>query len=209
MEGQRLVMSVRIAVSDPLPMFRRGMIATLGDTGYQPEAPEDLLAWARQSQRGIVLLTLHVPEDWRLLTDLRKASDDLAVIAVLSEAQTGLYVRAIVAGAVAVVSRDVEPESVKRVFDAAVEGKSLLPAEVVRALAAPRPGVEEEDAGAPSARELEWLRRLASGLTVSQLADRFGYSERAMFRLLRDLYARMRVRNRTEALMHAHKQGWI
>jgi DNA-binding NarL/FixJ family response regulator len=201
-------MSVRIAISDPLPIFRRGLIATLGDRGIQPEAPEDLLSWARQRQRGIVLLTLHLPEDWKLLTDLRKASEDLAVIAVLNEAQTGLSVRAIVAGAVAVVSRGAEPESVKRVFDAVVEGKSLLPAEVVRALATPRTDVDE-DAGSPTARELEWLKGLAGGLTVGQLADRLGYSERAMFRLLRDLYTRMQVQNRTEALMHAHKQGWL
>lgn len=201
-------MSVRIAVSDPLPMFRRGMIATLGDAGFQPEAPEDLLTWARQRQRGIVMLTLHLPEDWRLLADLRKASDDVVVIAVLNDAQTGLCVRAIVAGAVAVVSRGAEPESVKRVFDAAVEGQSLLPTEVVRALATPRSDFEE-DAAAPSARELEWLKGLAGGLTVAQLADRFGYSERAMFRLLRDLYGRMRVQNRTEALLQAHRQGWL
>lgn len=201
-------MSVRIAVSDPLPMFRRGMIATLGDAGFQPETPEDLLAWARQRQRGVVLLTLHLPEDWRLLADLRDASEDLVVIAVLNDVRTGLYVRAIVAGAIAVVSRDAEPERVKRVFDAAVEGNSLLPAEVVRALASPRADFDEET-GTPSARELEWLKGLAGGLTVAQLADRFGYSERAMFRLLRDLYARMRVQNRTEALMHAQKQGWL
>jgi DNA-binding NarL/FixJ family response regulator len=201
-------MSVRIAVSDPLPMFRRGMIATLGDAGFQPEAPEDLLTWARQRQRGIVMLTLHLPEDWRLLTDLRKASEDVVVIAVLNDAQTETCVRAIVAGAGAVVSRGAEPESVKRVFDAAVEGKSLLPTEVVRALASPRSSLNEDEA-ALSARELEWLKGLASGLTVAQLADRFGYSERAMFRLLRDLYARMRVQNRTEALMYAHRQGWL
>jgi DNA-binding NarL/FixJ family response regulator len=189
-------------------MFRRGMIATLGDAGFQPEAPEDLLTWARQRQRGIVMLTLHLPEDWRLLTDLRKASEDVVVIAVLNDAQTETCVRAIVAGAGAVVSRGAEPESVKRVFDAAVEGKSLLPTEVVRALASPRSSLNEDEA-ALSARELEWLKGLASGLTVAQLADRFGYSERAMFRLLRDLYARMRVQNRTEALMYAHRQGWL
>jgi DNA-binding CsgD family transcriptional regulator len=45
--------------------------------------------------------------------------------------------------------------------------------------------------------------------TVRQLADRAGYSERMMFRLLRDLYDRLRVKGRTEALMLARERGWL
>ena len=53
----------------------------------------------------------------------------------------------------------------------------------------------------PSAREIEWLQQLADGITVAQLADRTGYSERAMYRLLRGLYTELDVKTRTEALM--------
>jgi DNA-binding NarL/FixJ family response regulator len=94
------------------------------------------------------------------------------------------------------------------VFSAAIRGQSLLPAEVVRALASPGPTAERGQ-GAPSVREIEWLRELANGVTVARLAGRAGYSERAMFRLLRELYARLRVHNRTEALMLARERGWL
>jgi DNA-binding NarL/FixJ family response regulator len=57
--------------------------------------------------------------------------------------------------------------------------------------------------------EISWLRELAGGLTVAQLAERSGYSERAMFRLLRRVYVRMQVRNRTEALLRAREQGLL
>jgi DNA-binding NarL/FixJ family response regulator len=57
--------------------------------------------------------------------------------------------------------------------------------------------------------QLEWLRALAQGITVAQLAERHGYSERAMFRHLRDLYARMGAKGRTEALMLANRRGWL
>jgi DNA-binding CsgD family transcriptional regulator len=60
-----------------------------------------------------------------------------------------------------------------------------------------------------SRREMEWLRQLASGTTVAKLADGAGYSERAMFRLLRDLYQRMGAQNRTEALLKARQRGWL
>jgi DNA-binding NarL/FixJ family response regulator len=56
---------------------------------------------------------------------------------------------------------------------------------------------------------IRWLGQLASGVTVAQLADQVGYSERAMFRLLKDLYRDIGVHSRVEALMLARDKGWI
>ncbi|MFI6503799.1 response regulator transcription factor [Nonomuraea typhae] len=69
---------------------------------------------------------------------------------------------------------------------------------------APVPGT-----AAPSQPELEWLRRLAAGARVADLAHRAGLSERTMFRRLHDLYQRMRVHDRTEALSLARERGWL
>jgi DNA-binding NarL/FixJ family response regulator len=202
-------MSVRIAVSDPLPMFRHGLMATLGEAGFQPEMPEDVLAWARQEQRRVILFTLDAPDRWALLAELCRTDSNLMVVALLTDTSIGRYVQAIASGAIAAVPRDASPEAVRRVFEAAVEGKSLLPVEVVRAFASPPGTGEPEQQGTPSAREIEWLRELAGGTTVGQLADQAGYSERAMFRLLRELYARIGVAGRTEALLRAKESGWL
>jgi DNA-binding NarL/FixJ family response regulator len=120
-----------------------------------------------------------------------------------------LVQRLLVEDAGAAIARDALPETVRKVFDAAVAGKSLLPVEVVRGLVTPQSSPEEEYDNVPSPQEIGWLRELAFGTTVARLADRAGYSERAMFRLLRDLYARIGVRNRTEALMRAQEHGWL
>jgi DNA-binding NarL/FixJ family response regulator len=202
-------MTVRIAVSDPLPMFQRGILETLGDADVEPETPEDLLTWARQPPRRVVLLTIQSSNDWELLAELRKSGPDLVVIALLTDETTPSYVRAILAGAIAAVPRDAAPDKLKDVFEAAIAGSSLLPTEVVRALASASQELPTESPTTPSAREIEWLRMLAQGATVAQLADRFGYSERAMFRLLRDLYQRMQVGSRTAALMRAQERGWL
>jgi DNA-binding NarL/FixJ family response regulator len=202
------IMSVLIAVSDPLPLFRSGIVATLGDVGFEPDAPADLLAWIRQDQRRVVFLTLQTAEDWSLLGRLREARADIVIVAVIVDTSTSAYVRAIHAGASAVVPRTATPDTIRRAFRAAVAGESILPLEVVRALA----GGEElpiAEPESPAAREIEWLRQLGTGTTVAQLAQRAGYSERAMFRLLRDLYRRMGVSSRVEALIHAHQRGWL
>jgi DNA-binding NarL/FixJ family response regulator len=200
-------MLLRIAVSDPLPVYQRGLMATLGEAGFDSEAPDDLRTWIRQEHRRVVLLTLDVPSDWALLAELRHTRSDLVVVAVLTDVSVQSYVRAILAGAVTAIPRDASPKAVRRVFEEAVEGFSVLPVEVVQALAAPHQRVESGPT--PAAHELDWLRELAGGATVTQLAERSGYSERAMFRLLRDLYQRLEVSSRTEALILAQQRGWL
>jgi DNA-binding NarL/FixJ family response regulator len=203
-----MTVSIRIAVSDPLPLFRRGVMTVLGDAGFEPQTPEELLSWIREEQRPVVLLSLLSSDDWRLLARLREARADTMVIAVLADASTRSHVQAILGGAIAAVTRDALPDTVRKVFNAAVAGKSILPVEVVRGLTTLQPP-QEEDEWVPSPQEVGWLRELALGTTIARLADRAGYSERAMFRLLRELYVRIGARNRTEALIRAHERGWL
>jgi DNA-binding NarL/FixJ family response regulator len=200
-------MPVRIAVSDPLPAYRRGLLVTLSEAGFDPETPTDLLDWVRQEPRTVVLLTLETADDWSLLAQLRQQQADVIVVAVLSDANLTTYVRAVAAGAVTALPRDAAVDLVKHIFDEALRGFSVLPVEVVRALATRYQAVG--DGPEPGSRELGWLRELADGATVAQVAERSGYSERAMFRLLRGLYGRLGVKNRTEALMVAQRRGWL
>ena len=201
-------MSVRIAVVDPLPMFRHGITQMLGHAAYEAEDTEDLLAWVHDEPPRIVLLTLHSAEEWALLTRIRERSPEIIIVAMLPDAATENYVRAILSGASAVLPRDASPEFVRRAFEEAVNGRCVLPIEVVQAL--PSSGLPQQDGGPePSPQELRWLRQLAGGATIARLANEAGYSERAMFRLLGQLYRRMGVRNRTEALLHASQRGWL
>jgi DNA-binding NarL/FixJ family response regulator len=200
-------MSVRIAVSDPLPAYRRGMIAILRDAGFEPEAPEDLMTWIKQDERRVVFLTLAAPHDWAVLADLQKASSDLIVVAVLAEDTIQSYVRAILAGALVAIPRDAPADTIRRIFEEALKGASMLPMDVIRTLAASSKGSIEEPP--LSEQEIEWLRMLVRGVSVARLADANGYSERAMFRLLRAVYRRMGTMNRTEALLLASHHGWL
>lgn len=209
----------RIAISDPLPVYRRGVMATLDELGIALESPHDLLDWIHREQRRVVLLTLQSADDWAVLSALCQARSDAIVVAVLTDVRIRTYVEAIRAGAATAVPRDAPPDAMKQVLQAAIEGTSMLPIEVVRALAAlPSEEAAGEvtdeqgggpEPGSPSAREIRWLRELAAGVTVARLAEQAGYSERAMFRLLRDLYVRMQVRNRTEALLRSRERGWL
>lgn len=200
-------MAVRIAVSDPLPVLRHGIMAILRDAGYSAEAPDDLVTWVQNEDRGVILMTLRSAEDWRLLARVAHAGPGFLLVALLEEANEATYVRALTTGAISAVPRDAHPEMVRQVLEAVLRGMSVLPIEVVRVLASPAKSPRVPDM--LSTREIDWLQRLAQGATVNELANQAGYSERAMFRLLRDLYAKMHVKNRTEALMQGRERGWL
>jgi DNA-binding NarL/FixJ family response regulator len=211
MDNQVGLNSINLAVSDPLPMFRRGILATLSHVGFEPETPEALLAWIRREQHPVVLLTLESANDWNVLAELRNVDARALAVAVLVDPTIRCYMRAISAGAAAVVPRDALPETILQLVESAVAGRSVLPIEVVRALASCQglPEADENDLSPLSPQEKDWLRHLADGATVAQLANGAGYSERAMYRLLRGLYSRIGARNRTEALMYAKERGWL
>lgn len=203
-------MVVRVAVVDRLPLFRHGVQAALAEAGFQVDAPEDLLKWAQVDEPRLVLLTVAVADDWALLPELCRVRAETKIIAVLEEDDVRTCLRALTAGAVGIVSRDASPQVMRRVFDAAVGGTSILPILVLQALAdGATHGVGGTRSDRPSHSEQNWLRQLARGDSVAKLATDVGYSERMMFRMLRDLYVKVGVSSRTEAMMKARDEGWI
>jgi DNA-binding NarL/FixJ family response regulator len=202
-------MPVPIAVHDPLPLFRRGVVTTLRDAGLHADSPDDLGAWIDGSGRKVVLLTLDSPEDWRLLRKLPHGGHHVVVIALVEDADVRTSVQAVLAGADGVLPRGCTPQALCDAALRASDGVGLLPISVVRAIAHEGPGPARRGDGTLTDGEAGWLRGLSQGLTVRQLAERAGYSERTMYRLLGDLYGHLRAKNRTEALMRAHDQGLI
>jgi DNA-binding NarL/FixJ family response regulator len=187
-------------------MFRQGTAAVLSAAGHTVETPGDVGAWLRQGKTALVLLTVLAEDDWGLLARLADPATSHLVIAVLEDESEIPGTRAVRAGARSVLPRDADADTLKLTVEATINGRSVLPATAAAALAAgTRPGVVLT----PTVDQLFWLRQLAAGATVAQLADRAGYSERAMFRLLHALYRQLGARSRIEAILHAQTSGWL
>lgn len=193
----------RVAVVDPLPMFRRGLASALTEAGYDVDCPDDVVAWVgcRVSTMLAVVLTVDDDASLRLLERLTKAPRPTPVVAVVDPTWS---VRAARAGARSVLPRGSDAPALRRTVESTMDGQSVMPAGLIAQVAAP-PGVDKtgkiSDAGAV------WLRELAAGATVTQLAARHRYSEREMYRKLRALYREMGVKGRLEAIMRAREMG--
>ncbi len=204
-KGVSALVDIPVAVVDPLPIFQLGVAAALSGSGYSVVAQSDVLAWVRQPGSSVVLFTVRAESDWEILGRLRESAGRHRVIAVLDDASALTGTRAVRAGAVSVISRNATVERLRQVVEATCDGQSVMPAEVAATLARVAPA----DHRIPSLDQLSWLRRLAAGSTVEQLAQDVGYSERAMYRLLKALYDNMGVRTRLEAIMSAQRHGWV
>lgn len=205
--GKGLVKPVvlRIAVVDPLPLFRHGVATVLEAAGHTVDTPADVVTWVRRGAGTLVLLTVGSDDDWELLGKVCETAPGGVVIALLDNASSAIGARAVRTGARSVLPRGATAMVLSRTVEATISGQAVMPAPVAAALAAGAQGSGQH----VTIDEMSWLRRLAAGSTVAELAEQAGYSERAMFRLLQELYRKMGVNTRLQAIMRAKETGWF
>ena len=196
-------------------------MAVLRAAGFASEEPDDLQQWVVDRHSvAAALVTLRAPQDCETLGKLRTVRPDCVLVALLQDSGVAGYLEALRAGASAAVPWEAEPELIVKVLRVALEGYSLLPLPVTRALMTATmtatttatmmaTGPSSREVPALTSQDLKRLQLLAEGGTVVDLARQVGYSEREMFRLLHDLYHRMGVDNRSEALVRAAQWGLL
>lgn len=178
------------------------------EAGHTVDTPRDVVAWMRHTMDALALVTISSELDCELLGRLCAGTDtSRRVIAMVDdESAVVMGTRALRTGARSVVPRGVTPEALRRTVEATIDGQAVMPATVADAFVLQVP---TDAKGKPSIDQLSWLRDLANGTTVAQLAHRAGYSERVMFRLLKALYRQIGVDSRLQAIMHAREAGWL
>lgn len=199
-------MDVSVAVVDPLSVVRQALSAALARAGFHPVEPNDLEGWISEDGRRAVVMSLVEAGAYKRLQAMRLSRGDLPVVALLEDPCIEGYRSALRAGASAVSERGGDSEQVVRTLQATLEGTCPLPLRVAHALAATGGPCEQE---LLSPTELEWIKTLAKGVTVHRIAQSVGYSERELFRMLHDLYERMGVENRSEAIAQAARWGLL
>ena len=199
-------MTMLIAIAKVPPILRRALETELSAGGFEIEDPEDLLAWASDSGRRGLVLSVQSADDLWLAQTLREARSDIAIVALIPQSSPAFYCRVLREGAVP-VAHTAALHDVVAVLREAMEGRASIPQEAARAIA--RGEAVDPDAEVLSGEEVEWLRRLSGGVTVSELARETGHSEREMYRLLAAIYGRMGVHGKIEALVRAAQWGLI
>lgn len=198
---------IRIVVCDTASSYRRGLGAAFAGSGYLVQDADEVRVQAVLTDVDVVLFTIRSASDWQVLREILAVNPGVRVIALLVDPTPDRHAEALRSGAHGAVDWEVAPETIVDVVRAALDGKTLLTTSVAQAIAGSAPALYDPEWITED--EIGWLRLLAGGATVQQLAEKIGYSERALYRMLHGLYGRMRVTNRTEAILQASRWGLL
>ena len=199
---------VQVMVVSRSQMWLRGMKSMLEAEGLEVETGDRLVEGASSSSAVCVVFHLADAEAHTELRAFRGEHKHLPVVAGVTTSDLLTTSRALRAGANAVVGDDDKPEFVAESVRMTVGGRTALPTGVATSMALHVPDTDDARSWI-NATQIEWLRAMAEGSTVADVAEDVGYSERAMFRQLKLLYGRLGVSNRTEALLWAKQRGLL
>ncbi|WP_433558386.1 LuxR C-terminal-related transcriptional regulator [Pseudonocardia xinjiangensis] len=111
--------------------------------------------------------------------------------------------------------RSATAEELVKAVQIASLGEGVVPPDLLPALLTQLRRARHDDGRELSARtalterEVAVLRLAAEGLDTKEIAVRLSYSERTVKGLLHDLMVRMQMRNRTQAVAFAVREGYI
>lgn len=135
------------------------------------------------------------------LVALRGLKPDAKIIMLTtSDTEEDIY-RAIKAGASGYLIKDAPPEKIIEGIRAVMAGKSCFPPNVMSAFAV------RESQRDLSPKQLEILRLMAKGLSNREIAELSGNSEETIKWHLKNLYVRLNVSGRAEAIKAAMDRG--
>jgi DNA-binding NarL/FixJ family response regulator len=206
-----LIDTIRIRVHARDSISEAGILAQLR---HQPEV--DLADPDTQETVALAVLDQADDEAVQWLRSLHRA-DGVPVVLVIGQLDPRTLVPVVESGVCGVLRRaEATPERLVRAVRAAAEGNGDLPQELVRHLLdhvsqlgqyllRPR-GLSF--AGL-TARERDVLQLVADGLSTREVANQLSYSERTIKTIIQDLTTRLHMRNRTQAVAYAVRNGWI
>jgi two-component system invasion response regulator UvrY len=167
------------------------------------------VAQARASRFDLLILDLGLPElgGLELLSRLLQASP--APILVLSMHAEPLYVsRTLAAGAQGYMSKNASPEELLNAVRKVAAGGKYIEAELAQALAL-SPAQPPQTLEQLSARELEILRLLGGGASLSEVADALGLGYKTIANNCTQIKARLGVRRTADLVRVALEAGVV
>ena len=179
--------------------------------------PEIRVARAGEAAAVVVAVTDSVDEEaTRWLRGLHRANG-LPVVLVSGRVDGRALSALVEAGVRGVLRRhEATAERMVTAVRAAAAGHGDLPPELLRQLLDHLAGLNQQVLSPRgysftglTERERTVLQLLADGLSTREVAVRLSYSERTIKTVIQDLTLRLQLRNRTQAVAYALRNGWI
>jgi DNA-binding NarL/FixJ family response regulator len=205
---------VTVLIVDSQAVTRAGLhhlLETYAGIQVVGEAADGLQAVSETLELGprLVLMDTQLPggQSLEALRQIKQLNQATRVLLLSTQDREEYLYETLRAGADGYVLKDIAPDELARAIRAVAHGEVLVQPQLVSRLLS-RVG-KQGRADTLTARELEVLRLLARGLRNKEIAARLYVSERTVNFHLANIYQKLNVSGRTEALSKALEQGLI
>jgi DNA-binding NarL/FixJ family response regulator len=210
-------MAVRVHLADDHTMFREGLESILASraagievVGRSSTGGEDALALIEEKKPDVVITQIDVDLKVakEVLARIKQASPDSKIV-VLTMLDNLRYLKALSKMG---IDAYIDKSSSSGELLATVEALSRQPAGENAVVSMPRSLLERMDdgpAGALSEREMDIVVLAARGLSNHQIAEELHLAEATVKRHLANVYQKMGVGSRSEAVRTALQEQWI
>ena len=202
---------LRVLIADDHEVVRKGLIQILAKSfpGADVDEATDgrhALAMAEKGRYAMVLLDISMPGRGGLevLKEVKRLRPGVPVLILSMHPEEEYAVRALRAGASGYLTKDSAADELVQAVRTVLAGKRYVSASLTEMLVRE---LETNGAGplhkALSDRELQVMRMLASGKTVTEIADGLSLSVKTISTYRSRILEKLRVRNNTELARYA------
>lgn len=209
--------SIRVLIADDHSIVRQGLRQILSDTADMIVAGEasngvEALQLVRVGEWDVVLMDVSMPDRNGIdaLKLIKKEYPKLPVLILSMHPEEHYAIRALKAGASGYLSKQSAPEQLVHAIRTVAGGKKYVSASLAEELAN---AISDDSDKAPheklSDREYQTLCMIASGKTLSQIADELNLSVKTVSVYRARLLEKMKLKNNAELTHYGLKHGLV
>lgn len=212
---------VRVLLVDDHKLFRKGIrtiLETMPSIEVVGEAAtgEEAVTLANEIVPDVILMDIKMPgiTGIEATRQIVQENPHIGVILVTMYDDPESAFAGMRAGARGYVLKEADPEELRRAVEAAQRGEVMLcPLIADKVLEHFKAGPLPQASGVPyeqlTPRELEVLRLAADGLSNKEIAGRLYISEKTVKNHIANIFSKLNVNDRTQAILFALRQGLV
>jgi two-component system invasion response regulator UvrY len=209
--------TIRVFIADDHAIVREGLKQILAESrdivvAGEAENGVDALKLFRKASCHVMLLDISMPDRSGIdvLKQLKKDHPDLAVLMLSMHREDQYAIRSLKAGAAGYVTKQSAPRELVTAIRQVAAGQKYVSAALAQALAS-QVGEDHEGAlhDSLSDREYQTLTMIASGKTVSAIAQELSLSVKTISEYRARLLVKMKLKNSAELTHYAIKNQLI
>jgi DNA-binding NarL/FixJ family response regulator len=212
--------TIRVAVVDDQRLFTRGlsglvdMLPDVEVVGIAYDG-EEAVSLCREREPDVVLMDISMPkmDGISATREIRSLLPQTAVIILTAHEEDEQVFEGIKAGAQGYLLKDAEPEDLSRAIRTVHAGDTIIAPDLAQKM------LTTFESGKTSGssrlmpplteRELEVIRALARGKSDRQIASSLGISEKTVRNHTSNIYRKLHIFDRTQAVIYAIREGVI